>query len=310
MGSSTSPYFVHPQGLCETTSVGPNTRIWAFAHVLKGAVLGRDCNVCDGVFIEADVVVGDETTIKNGVQLWDGVRLGNRVFVGPNATFTNDRFPRSKQHLPAYPKTTVKDGASIGANATITPGITIGEAAMIGAGAVVLDDVPARAIVAGNPGRVVGYANAESVELDGLPEHFLARAIGSKVKVDDRGRLTATEFLDLPFMPQRLFTLDRVAANRARGGHAHRDCSQIICASAGTVRCALDDGETAYQIVLQDPSTAIFVPPGVWVLLFGFADNAVVTVLASHPYSSADYINDYSEFLRSKMSGAEKSGLE
>lgn len=308
MARDISPYFVHPQGLCETTSVGPNTRIWAFAHVLKGAVLGRDCNVCDGVFIESDVIVGDQTTIKSGVQLWDGVRLGNRVFVGPNATFTNDRFPRSKQHLPAYPKTIVKDGASIGANATILPGITIGEGAMIGAGAVVLEDVPARAVFAGNPGRVVGYAEAEPVQVGGLPERFPARAIGFQAKVDYRGRLTVTEFLDLPFMPQRLFTVDCVAYNRARGGHAHRECSQIIYASAGTVSCALDDGDNAYQIVLQDPGTAVFLPPGIWALLFGFTSNAVLTVLASHPYSSADYITDYTEFLRTKASGTQGNG--
>src|ERR1700687_4670147 len=137
-------YFVHPQGLCETASIGSGTKIWAFAHVLEGAVVGRECNICDGVFIESDVTVGDRTTIKSGVQLWNGVRLGRQVFVGPNATFTNDGFPRSKQHHASFPKTIVRDGASIGANATIMPGIEIGESAMIGAGSVVLADVPAK----------------------------------------------------------------------------------------------------------------------------------------------------------------------
>jgi UDP-2-acetamido-3-amino-2,3-dideoxy-glucuronate N-acetyltransferase len=90
-------YFVHPAGLCETTEVGTGTRIWAFAHILPGAVVGSDCNICDHVFIENDVVVGDRVTVKSGVQLWDGVRLGDDVFVGPNATFSNDRYPRSRQ---------------------------------------------------------------------------------------------------------------------------------------------------------------------------------------------------------------------
>src|SRR6185369_9146396 len=99
--------------------------------------IGRNCNICDHVFIENDVVLGDDVTIKSGVQLWDGIRLGNRVFVGPNATFTNDRFPRSKEYPETFLLTTVEDGASIGANATILPGITIGRQAMVGAGAVV-----------------------------------------------------------------------------------------------------------------------------------------------------------------------------
>src|SRR6188768_3268196 len=106
--------FVHPHALCESTAVGENTRIWAFAHVLPGASIGRDCNICDHVFIENDVVLGDRVTIKSGVQLWDGLRLGDDVFVGPNATFANDRFPRSKQYPEAFLPTIVADGASIG----------------------------------------------------------------------------------------------------------------------------------------------------------------------------------------------------
>ncbi|RUW40276.1 acyltransferase, partial [Mesorhizobium sp. M8A.F.Ca.ET.021.01.1.1] len=127
-------FFVHEQGICESPHIGQGTRIWAFAHVLPGAVIGADCNICDHVFIENDVVIGNDVTIKSGVQLWDGLRLGNRVFVGPNATFTNDRFPRSKEYPEAFLLTTVEDGASIGANATILPGIIIGRQAMIGAG--------------------------------------------------------------------------------------------------------------------------------------------------------------------------------
>ena len=151
-------YFKHPQALVESDRIGPRTRIWAFAHVLPGAVIGADCNICDYVFIENDVRIGDRVTIKSGVQLWDGVVLEDDVFVGPNATFTNDPFPRSKQPLTEIPRTTVSAGASIGANATILPGITVGPCAMVGAGAVVTRDVPARAIVIGNPARINGYA--------------------------------------------------------------------------------------------------------------------------------------------------------
>src|SRR5262245_58729644 len=138
--------FVHPKGLCESQSVGDETRVWAFAHVLPGARIGRDCNICDHVFVEHDVVLGDRVTAQGGVQLWDGLRVADDVFIGPNVTFTSDPLPRSKHHrVPLV--TTLAQGASIGANATILPGITVGQHAVVGAGAVVTHSVPARAVV-------------------------------------------------------------------------------------------------------------------------------------------------------------------
>jgi acetyltransferase-like isoleucine patch superfamily enzyme len=149
-----SPPFIHERALVETDSVGAGTRIWAFAHVLAGAVIGADCNVCDHTFIEGDVVVGDRVTLKSGVYLWDGLRIEDDVFIGPQATFTNDARPRSRQPF-ALLHTTVRRGASIGAGAVILPGLTIGERAMVGAGAVVTHDVDAGAVVVGNPARVI-----------------------------------------------------------------------------------------------------------------------------------------------------------
>ena len=148
--------FVHSHALVESETIGENTRIWAFTHILQGARIGADCNICDHVFVENDVVIGDRVTIKCGVQIWDGLRIEDDVFIGPNATFTNDFFPRSKQPFVLL-KTTVERGATIGANATILPGLTIGASAMVAAGAVVTKDVPARALVAGNPARLVRY---------------------------------------------------------------------------------------------------------------------------------------------------------
>lgn len=150
------PFFKHPRALIEPgTKIGDNTRIWAFAHILSGAIIGANCNICDYVFIENDVIIGDRVTVKCGVQLWNGIRLNDDVFVGPNVTFTNDKFPRSKQYPTEYPMTIIKEGASIGANATILPNIKIGKKAMVGAGSVVTKDVPDNVIVVGNPARVI-----------------------------------------------------------------------------------------------------------------------------------------------------------
>ena len=123
---SEAPFYVHPHALCESRSIGPKTRIWAFAHVLSGATIGADCNICDHVFIENDVIVGDRVTIKSGVQLWDGLRVADDVFIGPNATFSNDKFPRSKQYQTQTPETHIGRGASIGAGAVVLPGLRIG----------------------------------------------------------------------------------------------------------------------------------------------------------------------------------------
>jgi len=150
---------IHALSEVQSRNIGVRTTVWQFVVILAGAVIGEDCNICSHCFIENDVVVGDRVTVKSGVQLWDGVRLEDDVFVGPNATFTNDRMPRSRQHPGRFPQTLVRRGASIGGGATILPGLDIGERAMVGAGAVVTRDVPARAIVVGSPARVIGYVD-------------------------------------------------------------------------------------------------------------------------------------------------------
>jgi len=149
-------FFKHTQSLVESDKIGRKTKIWAFTHVLPGAQIGSDCNICDHVFIENDVIIGDRVTIKCGVQIWDGLRIADDVFIGPNATFTNDLFPRSKQSFELR-ITTVEKGATIGANATVLAGLTIGAAAMVGAGAVVVKDVPPKAVVVGNPAKIIRY---------------------------------------------------------------------------------------------------------------------------------------------------------
>lgn len=159
-------YFIHPKALVETDQIGEGTRIWAFSHIMKDVTIGTNCNVGDGTFMEGGVVVGNNVTIKNGNMLWEGITLEDGVFVGPQVYFTNDRHPRSPRLPEAsyryedhswLSKTVVKTGASIGAGAVILPGLTIGEYATVGAGAVVTHDVKPYAIVIGNPARWVGW---------------------------------------------------------------------------------------------------------------------------------------------------------
>ena len=149
----TQDFFIHDLADVQTENIGSGTRIWQFVVVLPGASIGADVNICSHCFIENDVRVGSRVTIKNGVQLWDGLRIEDEVFIGPNVTFTNDRYPRSRNRDADILQTTVKEGASIGAGAVICPGLTIGAGAMVAAGAVVVRDVPAGATVRGNPAR-------------------------------------------------------------------------------------------------------------------------------------------------------------
>ncbi|MBO6100393.1 MAG: N-acetyltransferase [Spirochaetaceae bacterium] len=146
---------IHKLADVQTKHIGKDTNIWQFCVVLPDATIGDNCNICANVFIENDVFVGNNVTIKCGVQLWNGVTLEDNVFVGPNVTFTNDLFPRSKVYPEKFLKTIIKNGASIGANSTILCGITIGENAMIGAGSVVTKDVPAGEVWYGNPARFI-----------------------------------------------------------------------------------------------------------------------------------------------------------
>jgi acetyltransferase-like isoleucine patch superfamily enzyme len=152
---------IHPLSDVQTKQIGTGTKIWQFSVILSGAIIGSDCNINTQVFIENDVKIGDRVTVKSGVQIWDGIEIEDDVFIGPNVTFTNDLTPRSKQYLTEFKKTLIKKGSSIGANATILPGISIGAHAMIGAGSIITKDVPEHALVYGCPARIQGWVDAK-----------------------------------------------------------------------------------------------------------------------------------------------------
>ncbi|BDQ38461.1 isomerase [Pseudodesulfovibrio nedwellii] len=309
----TKEVFIHEKALCETDKIGEGSMVWAFAHILCGAIIGEECNICDGVFIENDVVLGDRVTVKCGVQLWDGVKVASDVFIGPNVTFSNDKFPRSKAIPEEFARTNISQGASLGANATILPGITIGVNAMVGAGAVVTKDVPANAVVVGNPAKIISYnvgSRAIGFEADSstvLGNNPLNEKIVLPINDceiwplpafnDMRGSLMAVESQkDMPFKPERTFFVHDVPNDKVRGEHAHKECSQFLIAVSGSLSVVIDDGKNRVEVRLDSPSKGLYMPAGTWGVQYKFSKDAVLCVFASHAYDGKDYIRDYVEF--------------
>lgn len=303
-----TPPFFHALANVQSTAIGAGTRVWQFVVVLPGAQIGLDCNICSHCLIENDVVIGDRVTVKSGVQLWDGLRVGNDVFIGPNASFTNDRFPRSRQKPDAFLVTTIDDGASIGAGTVILPGVTIGSNAMVGAGAVVTRSVPPNAVVMGNPAKIVGYVDAARADLAGIsPARHETGATATAVAgvtlhrmprvADIRGSLTVGEFeRSIPFPVRRYFMVFDVPSMETRGEHAHRECHQFLICVRGSCAVVADDGTNRQEFLLDRPDVGIHLPPKVWGIQYKYSPDATLLVFASHYYDSADYIRDYSEF--------------
>ena len=302
---------IHALSDVQSPNIGVGTRVWQYCVIFPNATIGKNCNICAQVLIENDVIIGDDVTIKSGVQLWDGTYIGNQVFIGPNATFTNDPFPRSKQYPNKFLKTKIGDGASIGASATILPGLTIGEGAMVGAGAVVTSNIPPYAIVYGNPAVITGYVGASNKKsmypnllATDLTESPKTLGVGSCVLYilpfipDIRGSLSVAEYdRHIPFVPKRCFWVLDVPTREVRGEHAHKKLHQYLICVKGSVSVVLDDGANKVEVLLDKPNLGLHIPPMVWGIQYKYSEDAVLLVLASEAYEAADYIRDYAEFI-------------
>lgn len=301
---------IHATADVKSLQIGERTKIWQFVVVLPNAKIGNDVNICSHCFIENDVVIGDRVTIKCGVQLWDGINIEDDVFIGPNVTFTNDRFPRSKLYPESFARTLICKGASIGANATILPNVTIGRNAMIGAGAVVTRSVPPNAIVVGNPAKIIGYVDAKngkiinsekpSSQQQGKIETTVTSVTFHTFRSvpDMRGELSVGEFeREIPFKPLRYFLVSNVPTTETRGEHAHRKCHQFLIAVKGSVHVVADDGKNRAEFILERNNQGLYLPPMTWGIQYHYSSDAVLLVFASEYYDASDYIRDYSEFI-------------
>ena len=302
--------FIHEQALCESVKIGENTRIFAFAHVLAGARIGAGCEVGDSAFVDCDSRVGDRVKIGCGAQLSSGVKLCDDVVVGANATFSSEPHPRGPDPDGEQARTVVNAGASIGANATILPGVEIGRGASVSAGAVVTRSVPPKAIVVGNPAYIVGYSETRTADINEqriLPSRPAAVELDVRgVRLerfaeysDLRGSLTAGDLPDeaVPFVPRRWFLVYDVPNQEVRGEHAHIVCHQFLVCVSGSMTVAVDDGARRSEVTLDSPTLGLYVPPLVWASQFHYGPGSVLLVLASHPYDAGDYIRDYERFL-------------
>jgi UDP-2-acetamido-3-amino-2,3-dideoxy-glucuronate N-acetyltransferase len=289
--------FLHPQALVESSSIGEGTRVSAFVHILPGARIGRDCNILDYTFIENEVLIGDRVTIQGGVQLWNGVEVEDDVTIGANASFAGGS---------GSTRTTLKRGASIGANATVLRNIVIGERAVIAAGTVVTHNVPANAIVNGNPAQIVGYSTASlpSAAAPVAPDEAVPLVRGVILRQlpcfeDMRGALTVAEIQQqVPFAIQRLYLVHDVPNREVRGEHAHRTLHQFLICAHGGLTVTADDGEHRQEFILDTPGRGLYLPPLTWSVQSQYSTDAVLLVLASAAYDPGDYVRDYAEFLR------------
>jgi len=307
--------FIHATAEIQGDStVGDNTRIWQNVVVLPDVKIGEDCNICANCVFDVGVRVGNNVTIKPGVEVAELMVVEDDVFIGACAVFTNTRYPRSGVRDIVRTPPRLCRGCTIGAGAVLLPGVVVGEGAMIGAGAVVTKNVPPYAIVVGNPAHIVGYVDAKKISHErGTPSRSGGGAVGrTGARVYDishfsdvRGDLNVLEFEKvLPFPIRRMFYTYNVGSTDVRGEHAHKVCEQFLLAIRGSLHVIVDDGKCREEYVLDSPSRGLHLPAGCWGIEYKHSPDCVLLVLASLPYQPDDYIRDYDAFM------AYKSALE
>jgi acetyltransferase-like isoleucine patch superfamily enzyme len=300
-----SDSFIHPTALCEAASLGAGTQVGAFVQIMAGAKIGAACEIENHAFIGSDVTLGDHVVIRGGVHLPAGMTVENGVCIGQNAAFADSRLGQRTNDQPVI----LRKGCVIGANATLCAGVTIGEEAVVDAGAVVTQSVQPFTIVAGNPAKVIGFANTPEahVEAPALPvnrpqsvESMVAgvRAYHLPFISDPRGNLTVGEFeRSLPFIPKRYFLTFDVPNSHLRGEHAHKECHQFLICVHGSCAVVVDNGTQREEFLLNRPTFGVHVPPMVWATEYKHSADSTLLVFASHYYDPDDYIRDYHAFL-------------
>lgn len=298
---------MHAASVVETDRIGAGTSVGAFCRIAAGARIGARCDIRDHVRVCGGAVVGDGVVLHDGCRIADGVVVEDGAVVGPHAVTMSSALASGATGAQA---TLIQKGAAIGANATILAGVTVGPRAVVGAGAVVTRNVPADAVVAGNPARITGYAGltprhapapvaappeqpgAVPTRVRGVTFHFLP------LVEDLRGNLAIGETQrQVPFEIRRFFLVFGVEDQNIRGEHAHRRLHQFLVCAHGSCHFVADDGKNREEFVLDRPNLGLHVPPMIWGVQYRYSPDAVLLVLASDHYDPADYIRDYQEFI-------------
>ena len=311
--------FIDPTARFEGESLGPGSRVLAFVRVAPGVAIGRNCVLHDHAVLIGVVTLDDDVAVHTGAQLLGRIQVEQGVIVGAGAVVGGESRSGPDADLRAN-EIIVHRFASIGPNVTVSRGVAIGRRAVVEPGAVVTQNVPANAVVSGNPATIVSYVDSgeeEAAQEVVLPPSVAAAVTETRVRgvtihrlayaSDLRGSLTAAEFSNLPFAPRRLFTVYDVPSESVRGSHAHRTCAQFLVCTLGAVSCLVDDGSAREDIRLASPDVGLHIPPMIWGTQWKYTRDAVLLVLASHPYDAADYIRDYEEFLEALESDGSSS---
>lgn len=300
-------FHAHPTAVVESADIGVDTAIGCFSHIARGVRIGAACVVADHVGVGEDATLGARSNIGFGTYIGDGVSLDTDVTVGAHVTFEKQARMQAPSSAPTRPTaTSVRRGAWIGSNATLLHGVVVGVDAVVEPGSVVTRDIPPNAIVSGNPATIIGYVTSSRAK----PAAAAVRTERPAVAVpgvglytlpvikDIRGTLSAGEFdRTLPFVAKRYFIVYDVSDHEVRGEHAHRALHQFLVCVKGSISVVLDDGVRRDEIHMDSPALGVHIPPMIWATQYKYSRDAVLLVLASDAYDSADYIRDYDDYL-------------